>query len=71
MALNLFRSVITAKLIHSLLHSMDAILESHPNGCVRGSEYIYSSHLMALDTRKPAAGEYSQVISYHIIHLSR
>ena len=52
--MHLFRGVNTAKLIHSLVHSIDTILESQPNNCVRGSEYIYSSHLMALDTCKPS-----------------
>ena len=58
-ALHLFRGMNTDKLIHSLLHSIGTIRKCHPNDCVRGSEYIYSSHLMALDTCKPAVGEYS------------
>ena len=45
-------SVNTAKLIHSLLDSTDTNLKCHLNGCVRGEEYMYSSHLMALDTCK-------------------
>ena len=58
-ALHLFRGVNIAKLVNSLLQSIDTILESHPNGYIRGSEYIYSSHLMTLDACKPAVGEYS------------
>ena len=57
-ALHLFRGVNTAKLILSLLHSTDTTLKCHLNGCIRGSEYIYSAHLMALDTCKPAVGEH-------------
>ena len=57
-ALHLFKGVYTAKLIHSLLHSTDTTLKCHLNGCIRGSEYIYSAHLMALDTCKPAVGEH-------------
>ena len=49
----------TANLMHSLLHSLDTTLKYHLNNCVRGSEYIYSSHLMALDMCTPAVGEYS------------
>ena len=56
-ALHLFRGVNTTKLIYSLLHSTDAILKVYQNNCIRGSEYIYSSHLMTMDTCKPAVGE--------------
>ena len=35
----------------------DTLLKCHLNGCIRGSEYIYSPHLMALDTCTPSIGE--------------
>ena len=49
---------------HSLTHAFftaltDLILQCHLDGCVRDSKYIYLSHLMVLDTCKPAPGEYT------------
>ena len=39
--------------------SVSCLCPAFPLTHVRGSEYIYSSHLMTVDTCKPAVGEYS------------
>ena len=52
MALHLSMGVNTAKLIYSLLHSMDTILKCHLNGCVQGSEYVHLLFTLD-DTCKP------------------